>query len=276
MGMDLNDLLRMLGQAANTQSANTQSAPQGSGGGDPLMDMLGGLLGSQSQPAPVETPKASRSKSKSKGQVLGSTNREDTNPQQQQSSGGLADILGSILGGGAPQQQQQQQPMGTGGLGDLLGGLLGGGATSRGGMGGRNPILAPLSNLVVEKTGLPPAIAELAVTFAVTQILNSMTGQSPSGQQGLGHRHLAKQLSTGDGVDSSYLSSSGLAKQFAEQSGLDLSTATNALEQTYGLISPVMAGGGLPTADTTLSSPAPSSSSAKKKTSTKSGRSKAK
>lgn len=79
------------------------------GGGGGLGDILGG--NQQQTPAPTPAPAP-------QGQAAPAP----APAQEQQSGGGLADILGGLLGGGGGQQQGAG-----GGLGDILGGLLGGG-----------------------------------------------------------------------------------------------------------------------------------------------------
>jgi hypothetical protein len=115
----------------------------------------------------------------------------------QQDAGSLGDVMGALLGGGTPQGQESPMGMqqGAGGLGDVMGALLGGGmqgsvpsmgaqvGASQGAVGigdilgavlgggstgiGASPLLAPIANLLANKLGLPPAIAQAVIALSL-------------------------------------------------------------------------------------------------------------
>ena len=98
--MSMEDLIQQMLGGSDAQKRKQQT------GGNPLGDLLGGILGGV---APQQG--------------------SGTAPQQGASAGGLGDILGDILGGMTPQQSSgktPQQGATAGGLGDILGGILGG------------------------------------------------------------------------------------------------------------------------------------------------------
>jgi hypothetical protein len=230
------DLLSSLLNAAGSQSGSGQS------GGDPLSALLGGLMGG--------------------GEAQGA-----------QGGDVLSSLLGGLLGGGGAQSAQGAGDLGSlmvgggaqgaqGGdvLGSLLGGLLGGGVpqggqqmpTAQAGISS-HPFLAPIVNGLAQKLGLPPAIAEVVVSFALTQLLNSLMNRaSTGGAQGmqsfaspqragegagdLQMEDISQRFQSGQAIDAKYLRSAGLSQQLADQTGLDHKTAAASLEQAFQLL----------------------------------------
>ncbi len=226
---DLGGLLNALMGAGASQGAGTAS-----GGSADVSGLLGALLGGGAQQDAGTAP------------------------------GGSADmsgLLGALLGGGA-QQDASTSPLdaatsGTsggmsGGLESLLGAGAGGSQSSAGVIG---QLLAPFIESLVEKIGLPQEIAQVVVTFALNKLLGGLTGGAPGGgggsmasgaqqAQASGLDGLLAQLSSGQGVDTSYLRSSGLAEELASQTGLDQKTAARSLQAVFGMLGDQMSGGG--------------------------------
>jgi hypothetical protein len=252
------DLLSSLLNDAGSQSGSSQS------GGDPLSALLSGLMG------------GGGAQSTQGGDVLGSLLGGLMGGGETQGAQGgdvLGSLLGGLMGGGGAQGAQQGAGdlgglMGGGGaqgaqggdvLGSLLGGLLGGGVqggqqtpTASAGISS-HPFLAPIVNGLAKKLGLPPAIAEVVVSFALTQLLNSLmnrastggaTGmQSFAGSQRAGEvagdlqmEDISQRFQSGLAIDTQYLRSAGLSQQLADQTGLDQKTAAASLEQAFQLL----------------------------------------
>jgi len=267
------DLLSSLLNAAGSQSGSSQS------GGDPLSALLGGLMGGGGAQGAQGADAL--------GSLLGGLMGGGGAQGAQQGAGDLSGlmggggaqgaqgggVLGGLLGGSGAQSAQQGAGdlgglMGGGGaqgaqggdvLGSLLGGLLGGGVqggqqtpTASAGISS-HPFLAPIVNGLAKKLGLPPAIAEVVVSFALTQLLNSLmnrastggaTGmQSFAGSQRAGEgagdlqmEDISQRFQSGLAIDTKYLRSAGLSQQLADQTGLDQKTAAASLEQAFQLL----------------------------------------
>ena len=191
------------------------------------------------------------------GDLLSSLLNDAGSQSGSSQSGGdpLSALLSGLMGGGGAQGAQGGDV-----LGSLLGGLLGGGVpqggqqmpTAQAGIS-NHPFLAPIVNGLAKKLGLPPAIAEVVVSFALTQLLNSLmnrastggaTGmQSFAGSQRAGEgagdlqmEDLSQRFQSGLAIDTKYLRSAGLSQQLADQTGLDQKTAAASLEQAFQLL----------------------------------------
>jgi hypothetical protein len=266
------DLLSSLLNAAGSQSGSGQS------GGDPLSALLGGLMGG----GEAQGAQGGDVLSSLLGGLLGGGGA-----QSAQGAGDLGSLVGGggaqgaqgggvldgLLGGGGAQSAQGAGDLGSlmegggaqgaqGGdvLGSLLGGLLGGGVpqggqqmpTAQAGISS-HPFLAPIVNGLAQKLGLPPAIAEVVVSFALTQLLNSLMNRaSTGGAQGmqsfaspqragegagdLQMEDISQRFQSGQAIDAKYLRSAGLSQQLADQTGLDHKTAAASLEQAFQLL----------------------------------------
>ena len=223
----LEDLLKSVLEGAVQQ----QQPQRRQTSSDPLQDILGGILGGGSS---------------------------------SQGSGGLADILGGILGGGGSSQ-------GSGGLGGLLEGILGGGAQQQpaapkrgaapqGGLGlegilgsvlggsgaSNNTFLAPIIGMLAEKLGLPPAVAQMVVSFVLGKLLAGGASQaqaqprraapSPASPQGFDLDHLLDQMGSEQGLGSDYLMSTGAPKELAQQTGLDPDVAAQSMQEVLNMM----------------------------------------
>jgi hypothetical protein len=136
------------------------------------------------------------------------------------SAGGLMDVMGAVSGAGAA------GPMG------LLGGLLGGQSN--------NPmasLLAPITNGLAAKLGIPPAIASMATGFLINKMFGgSAPEKAPSGG-GFGLENLLGVMNNGGKGADDMLSKSGLVKEFAGHAKIDDKQAGNALGGLVGMLS---------------------------------------
>jgi hypothetical protein len=143
-------------------------------------------------------------------------------------SGGAdaGDLLEAFMGGGSSQ--------GAGGMGDLLGALMGGGG---GANTGTSALLAPMTDALAKKLGLPPEMAQMVVTFVVTQLLSGKRGgASGGGQGGFDLDDLMVRAASNEGLDVDYIQSTGMADELAEQTGRDSDTAARSLQETLQMM----------------------------------------
>ncbi len=261
--MSMEDLIKqMLGGA-------TASKPQQKTGADPLADLLGGILGGVTQ----QQSSGSAPQGAAGGGIADILGGIMGGADGKMDAGDLAGILGGILGGGAAAQSGSggagTQPS-AGGLGDILGGILGAGgattpqpSTGTGGLGGilgailgsggsgvaSNSFLAPIANALAERLNLSPAIAQMVVSYVVSKFLPSLMGrasaqatpqatraQQKTAQQGLDLDYLLDRMGQGQAPAASYMRSSGMAKELAEQTGLDSKTAARSLQEVFGIL----------------------------------------
>jgi len=247
------------GNLAGLLSALTQGgAVTGQAGGAPqaggLADILGQMsqAGGMSQQVGDSQPGGMPQSGDALGQILGSLLGGET-PQGQaspmgmpQEAGNLGDVLGSVLGGGAQDSVPSMgaamgAPQGTTGIGDILGAVLGGGSTSI----GASPLLAPIANLLAQKLGLPPAIAQAVIAFVLAKLMSGSGGGVPAGRMGLveegpGMQDLLERAVSGQRLDKSTLAATGLPEELAQHTGLDPETASKSLQQALTLLGPAV------------------------------------
>ncbi len=205
--MSMEDLIQsMLG-------GGSSKSQQQSGGG--LEDILGAIMGGGAQQQQQQSGGGLED-------ILGAIMGGGAQQQQQQSGGGLEDILGAIMGGGAQQQQQQS----SGGLMDIISAILGG-------SGNAQQSASPIIEGVSGKTGLSSVIVQMILSFVMSKLLGSMSGGVPS-QSGSAQR-------SGGGLDLDGLleqmgQDKSVAKELAEQTGLDSQTAKKGLDEILGAL----------------------------------------
>ena len=175
---------------------------------DPMMDMLGGILRGIPNPEPSWRPGQS-----SGGDVLG-------------------DVLGAVLGGGAGGQS-------SGAISDLMGAVLGGGSAGR---GSRQAAANPLVEMLANKLGIPPMIAQMVVSYFMAKMVAGKMGATPGGGAGGNFRpgaarsnaldldHLLGDVDD-DRVLQSNLLSSGMPQELAQHAGIDQETALQSLQE---------------------------------------------
>ena len=163
----------------------------------------------------------------------------------------LADMLGGLMGGGTPSGgadagdlleafMGRGSSQGAGGMGDLLGALMGGGGANT----GAGAMLAPMTDALAKKLGLPPEIAQMVVTFVITQLLSggNRGDASGGGQAGFDLDDLMVRAASGEGLDTDYIQSTGMADELAQQTGLDSDTAARSLQEALQMMGGQMGG----------------------------------
>lgn len=167
----------------------------------------------------------------------------------------LAEMLQGILGG-VTSPQPSGTPGARGGIEDILGGILGQGPTQG------SSLLAPIVEKLAKQLNLPPAIAQMIVTFALSKILPSLIASvttkpatrperltpgtqpfqpSTQPQEGLNLDDLLGYIQTTGVVDSNYLNSTGMTQELALQAGVDNQTATLGLQEVFKLLGGALA-----------------------------------
>ncbi len=232
--MSIEDLLKGILGGVDSQRRSQQA------GANPLADLLGGILGGMTAPQGGAGQAGTGPIPDLLGGILGGADgRVD--------AGDIAGILGGILGAGgagAPQPQPR-----SGGLGDILGGILGGGGANF----GANSFLAPIIQELAQRLGLSPAIANAVVAFVISTLLPRLLGgaaatpaprRSTQAQpQGLDLDHLLESLGSGQELEPAYFRSAGMADELAQQTGLDVDTAAESLQQVFGMLSSQLSAG---------------------------------
>jgi hypothetical protein len=162
----------------------------------------------------------------------------------------LADMLGGLMGGGSEPGGADAGDLleafmgggssqGAGGMGDLLGALMGGGSANA----GASALLAPMTDALAKKLGLPPEIAQMVLTFAITRLLSGgKRGGASAGQGGLDLDDLMVRAASNDGIDTDYIQSTGMADELAQQTGLDSDTAARSLQEALQMMGGQMGG----------------------------------
>jgi hypothetical protein len=136
------------------------------------------------------------------------------------SAGGLSDLMGAVSGAGSA------GPMG------VLGGLLGGQSN--------NPmasLLAPVTNGLAAKLGIPPAIASMATGFLINKMFGGSAPQQAPNGGGFGLENLLSVMNNGGKGADDLLSKSGLVQEFAGHAKIDDKQASSALGGLVGMLS---------------------------------------
>ncbi len=246
---NLGDLLGALMQGG--AAAGQAGAPAGGGLGDLLGQMAPGG-GMPQQAGGGQTggmPQSGDLMGSLLGSLLGGGMQQSQGAPPmgtQQGAGGLGDVMGALLGGGmqspAPYTGTPAgAPQGGVGVGDILGAVMGGGSPGI----GASPLLAPVSNLLAEKVGLPPVIAQAVVAFVLAKLMSGSGGGRPAGRTGLveegpGVQDLLQHTSSGRRLDTSTLAATGLPEELAQHTGMDVNTATQSLQHALELLGPAV------------------------------------
>ncbi len=190
----------------NAMSSDEEAQPDDQAQGDPLADLLGGLLGGGALSGGGDL-----------AGMLGGGSSEQ---------GDSMATLASMLGGGAPQQEDS--------MAAISSGMLGGGGAGM----GSNDLLAPIVNGISEKLGLPPDIVRMVVAFLIGKLLSDESGTGMAAQaEGSDLGGLLNQLGSGRGIDANYLQSTGMPEELAQQTGLDADTAARSLQEVLNALS---------------------------------------
>ena len=164
----------------------------------------------------------------------------------------MDDLLGSVMGGSGSDEE------GGGGdaLGDLMSGLMGDQGSSGiggmldglmgGGIGGGSPFdafLAPITESIAKKLGLPQEQVQAVVSFLIAKLMDSQRGgemradgMDSSGRESLGLDDLMAQVSRTGGIDANNLASTDLAQEAAEATGMDAQDAERVLQEVMGAL----------------------------------------
>jgi hypothetical protein len=183
-------------------SGGEGSQPGGQAEGDPLADLLGGLLGGGTSPSGAADL----------AQVLGG----GTPPQQ----GGMADISGAMLGGGGA------------GMGSnaLLAPIVDAISNK---LGLPPDVAQMIVSFVIGK--LLSGQSGLGAASASPSGQPLQAGSAQPGGLDLGD--LLNRLGSGQGLDAGYLQSTGMHEELAQQTGLDADTATRGLQEVFQALS---------------------------------------
>lgn len=217
----MNDIMKAILEGAMKQQA-AQQRRAAPQQADPIADLIRGIAGGQA-PAPRQRP-------------------------QQQQGIGIEDLIGGILGGS--QRHDTRQPSG---IADMLEMVMGGGR-------GRNSAANPIANALAEKLGIPPFLAQAAVAYFMSKMLQRASGggsqrmpqqQAPSGNPledifGIGRAKPDSQtvdlddmldmMGDDNKLDSHIGGQGGMAEELAEQTGMPKGTALDAIKQIVKIV----------------------------------------
>ena len=141
------------------------------GGGDLLSTLLGSLGGNAQAVQETPAPSTPADASNLLGSLLGGlTGQAQQKPEANQSSGGIADLLGGLMGNQSSSQQS------SGGIADLVGGLLGGASNSQSQSGG-----VDASSLL--SAGLAYFAAKQSGKNDMQAIMQALSSASPLGKR---------------------------------------------------------------------------------------------
>jgi hypothetical protein len=162
----------------------------------------------------------------------------------------LADLLGGLLEGSAGQQGGDAGDLlvgllsasssgGSGDLGGLLGAVMGGGGTDS----AVGSLLAPVTDQLAEKLGIPPETAQMIVMFVVSKLLSGQarggaaaTRSGSASQDDFDMDDLMAHMSSDQGLDADYLQSTGMVDELSQQTGLDSDTAAQGLQEAFEML----------------------------------------
>lgn len=253
-------LKALLGAAMGGNSSQPQQNNRPANDNQAIIDLLGGILGGgnspQAQPARPAQPAPSVEPGYSQveenpiadliGSIFGGGAERPVSPQAQPSGGsgnGIADLIGSLIGGGGGGGRQQSSGNG---IADLIGSMIGGGS----GMNAQR--ITPMAQMLSEKTGLSPIVAQAVVAFFLAKMMEFVAqrfggGAQPALPQGRPQEayppssgtvdldHLLSNMHDEEVVNSE-LSNSDMARELASTTGLDEETATQSLQTLVMLV----------------------------------------
>jgi hypothetical protein len=161
------DLFRALTQGSGQESVEEQSRR------DPLSGLLQGLFGGDGMEDSAGAASSGTSGSDLSGllqRILGGGGLGDSTGTAPSGAGGsdMSGLLQGLLGGGGGLggSPSRSADAGAGGLGAILGSIAGGSLSSR-----TNSFMASIAQMLSDKLGLPPQIAQSVVVFALGELL---------------------------------------------------------------------------------------------------------
>jgi hypothetical protein len=101
---------------------------------------------------------------------------------------------------------------------------------------GSNDLLAPIVEGISSKLGLPADVTQMIVAFVIGKLLSGQSG-------GLELGDLLNRMGSGQSLDATYLQSTGMHEELAQQTGLDADTATRTLQEVFQVLSGQLGGG---------------------------------
>ena len=248
----MNDLLEAILKAGAASAIQKQTQGR-SAQADPMADLIGGILGgggAQQRRAAPAMPQQGDPMADLIGGILGGGSRSQAAPAMPQGGGlPIEDLIGSLIGGNASQGQPHQN-----GIADMIGAIMGGGS-------GRG--VNPIAQIIAQKTGLPPMLAQAAVAFFMAKMFgNQMQRQaqpvmpSPSGGGGSILDSIGDMFKPGnqaqedDSLDLDDLldsmgdenalgarfQNSGMASELAEKTGMSSDQANQALREILKVV----------------------------------------
>ncbi|MGB1252316.1 MAG: hypothetical protein ACPG8W_16980 [Candidatus Promineifilaceae bacterium] len=183
--------------------------------------------GAQQRPSSQQDPLAEML-----GGILGGGNAA---PSPAPSSGGIdiADLIGAVIGQNATQGQTHQN-----GIADMIGAIMGGGA-----QGGVNPI----AQMIADKTGIPVAIAQMAVAYFMSKMFQGQSQSAPRGggggfqprqaePNGLDLDDLLDSMGNDSGSLGTHFANNGMASELAQKTGLSENKANETLQEIMSVI----------------------------------------
>jgi hypothetical protein len=200
----------MIEDLFNAMSSGEESQPDGQAEqaeGDPLADLLGGLLGGGTSGGGADL-----------AEMLGGESSEQGNS--------MAAVSGDLFGGGGAGM----------GSNDLLAPIVNGISEK---LGLPSDIVRMIVAFVIGKLLSGQSGAGAASSSISGQPLYADSAQPG----GLDLGGLLNQLASGRGIDADYLQSTGMNEELAQQTGLDPDTATRSLQEVFNLLGGQMSQG---------------------------------
>ncbi len=262
-GTAIDDILGGLTGGVQPQPPQVPSGGQGG-----MCDILGQILGAaqgQSSKVPRMPGGGQGGMGDILGQILGAAQGQTSQSPRLPNGGqgGMGDILGQILGATQGQSSQaSRMPQGQSDLGPL-GGILS--SVIAGGIGGggdlksiaagvaANAFLAPIVKKIADRLGLPPAVAQAIVAFAVSKLIAGAAenrqiapaGHAPQPQSAGAPNinDILQSLGNGQRVDRRTIKQMGLADDLAGQAEIDPTTAARGLQAVFDEFSTTMVSG---------------------------------
>lgn len=154
----------------------------------------------------------------------------------------LNDLIGMLIGQNASQGQTHHN-----GISDLINALIGGGAAG-GNTGGNNQRINPIAQMLADRLGIPPQLAQAVVAFFISRILQKQLQNLPAGAQPALPATPAGTADDGLDLDDlldvmgdrrtlqTRLSQSGMANDLARQTGLTPAQANAALQEVVQIV----------------------------------------
>ncbi|MBK9210896.1 MAG: hypothetical protein IPL71_22490 [Anaerolineales bacterium] len=204
--MSMEDILKAL--VDSRQQGTTQNTA------DPMTDLIGGLLGGQSQ---------------------GGVNLSDG-----VDAGDVAGLLGGFLNASQQQSQganpQQPQAAGVSGMMGMLEAVMGGG---QGGSqsAANDPVmllLQPFIEPLAKKAKISPELAMIVVSFVAHKLLAHHPA-SGRDSNSFNFEEVFDQMGSGK-IDSSILENSGMIEELSKKTGLDEATAAKSLDMAFAMV----------------------------------------